>query len=416
MLFLLRSTCSTQNGKNLLSSTLPMLSTAQRGVRIAPRDWDAPVYNMKSHEILQARGFEKAFQWPYREKRYTKWHSLLDRDPTVDKFYENTKLICVEGNVGVGKSQLAKRLAEQFDMKHFGDVNLDILDEMKYGWPLKDFNHLLPDSMKRRYAKDFFGDAKNLGANGNMQVQFLAARLFQYTEALLHLLSTGQGCVIEGSPFSDFVYLEAMYKSGYVSKGARQFYYVVQQNALPDRRLLKPHLVIYLDAPVDTCLERIKSRGKEWQTNSPVLSKQYLQTIETEYKTTFLNSLRRWCLFQVYDWQKFGDAEIVAQDLEAIDFDKYQYYFETELKDWRNFDKDFEWDRLRAELHDRKDMVGTMISEPTNYFAPEMYVHHDDMLEYNAVRDAAQRAVTGRDIEGKSTLGAYWKDVFSLRN
>lgn len=72
----------------------------------------------------------------------------------------------------------------------------------------------------------------------------------QYVDALAHVLSTGQGVVLDRSCFSDFVFVEAMQKSDYISRAARSVYYDIRKNTITE--LLKPHLVIYLDVPVET--------------------------------------------------------------------------------------------------------------------------------------------------------------------
>jgi len=42
----------------------------------------------------------------------------------------------------------------------------------------------------------------------------------------------------------------------------------------------------------------------------------------------------------VYDWSEGGDVEVVVEDIERIDFDKYGRY-DKKLEDWRFFK---EWD------------------------------------------------------------------------
>lgn len=56
--------------------------------------------------------------------------------------------------------------------------------------------------------------------------------------------------------------------------------------------LKQPHLVIYLDIPVDIVQKRIKSRNRDWEVNSPVLNEKYLSTIEKYYKLNFLKEMR----------------------------------------------------------------------------------------------------------------------------
>lgn len=36
----------------------------------------------------------------------------------------------------------------------------------------------------------------------------------------------------------------------------------------------------------------------------------------------------------IYDWSDGGDVEVVVEDIERIDFDKYTIY-EDKMKDWR---------------------------------------------------------------------------------
>lgn len=68
-------------------------------------------------------------------------------------------------------------------------------------------------------------------------------------DALAHVFSTGQGVVLDRSVFSDYVFVEAMNQANYLSAGAKSVYYDVRKNTIEE--LFKPHLVIYLDVPVD---------------------------------------------------------------------------------------------------------------------------------------------------------------------
>lgn len=43
-------------------------------------------------------------------------------------------------------------------------------------------------------------------------------RYSQYIDAITHVLSTGQGVVLDRCVYSDFVFLEAMFSQGYVNK------------------------------------------------------------------------------------------------------------------------------------------------------------------------------------------------------
>lgn len=77
-------------------------------------------------------------------------------------------------------------------------------------------------------------------------------RYGDYMDGLAHLLSTGQGVVLERSAFSDIVFVEALYKSNLITKTSYKGIIEIRKHALPE--LLKPHLVIYLDVPVNVTL------------------------------------------------------------------------------------------------------------------------------------------------------------------
>lgn len=80
----------------------------------------------------------------------------------------------------------------------------------------------------------------------------LIHRFSDYVDALAHLFSTGQGVIIERSPYSDIVFIEALYKCNLISKTSFKGLVETRNNSLPE--ILKPHLVIYLDVPVNVTL------------------------------------------------------------------------------------------------------------------------------------------------------------------
>lgn len=77
-------------------------------------------------------------------------------------------------------------------------------------------------------------------------------RYVTYVHALGHLLSTGQGVVIERSFYSDIIFTEALLRHNLISKVAHKALHEVRGYTEPE--VLKPHLVIYLDVPVDKTL------------------------------------------------------------------------------------------------------------------------------------------------------------------
>lgn len=188
----------------------------------------------------------KPAPFDYENKTYGWLRSLLDR--TTHRFDENSKVIVVEGPVAVGKTKFAASLAEDLGMKHFPEANMDIHYVRPNGIDLRIFDKKVPEDT-RTFDHVNFNVTPNHRLAANYQIMMYIARFSQYIDALTHLLNTGQGVVLERSPYSDFVFLEAMFSQNFISKGARSVYYELRANTIEE--LMRPHLVIYLDMPVD---------------------------------------------------------------------------------------------------------------------------------------------------------------------
>lgn len=82
---------------------------------------------------------------------------------------------------------------------------------------MRQLDSQLPDSVKSFDEKTFCRNPTGLNTAA-FQVWMYRLRYSLYIDALAHILSTGQGVVIERSPFSDFVFMEAMFSNKYISK------------------------------------------------------------------------------------------------------------------------------------------------------------------------------------------------------
>lgn len=110
-----------------------------------------------------------------------------------------------------------------------------------------------------------------------------------------------------------------MYRAGYLSKNFHRAYYEVRENVIDF--LLRPHLVIYLDVPVDVVQQNIKKRNLPVEVNSEVLKNvEYLKNIEHVYKYDYLKTISTHSELLVYDWSNGGEGEIdlVVDDIERI--------------------------------------------------------------------------------------------------
>lgn len=200
----------------------------------------------KNLRASQAPRPPKPAPFDYVNKDYTMIRSWFDR--TTHRLDENSKVIVVEGPIAVGKTAFAKALAEDLGMQHYPEANMDYHYIRPNGCDLRMFDCQIPEDTRTYDHVNFNENPLHRNAAA-FQIMMYEARYAQYIDALAHLFNTGQGVVLERSPFSDFVFLEAMFSQKFLSKGARSVYYEIRYNTIEE--LLRPHLVVYLDMPVD---------------------------------------------------------------------------------------------------------------------------------------------------------------------
>lgn len=158
--------------------------------------------------------------YPYKEKKYGTWDWLIGADTVEQRFDENTVFITVEGPPACGKSDLAKGIAECIDAKFAPEPNMDINYKNEYNFDLRAFNRLLYRDAQYVDHELWLKDPSHPRA-GMFQRDFLKVRFYYHLDHMLHLLSTGQGVVMERTPHSDLVFAEAMYRSGYITRDSK---------------------------------------------------------------------------------------------------------------------------------------------------------------------------------------------------
>lgn len=153
----------------------------------------------------------KPAPYPYETKKYGLFQAFLDK--TSKRIDENSKVILVEGPLAVGKSKFAKELADELEMKYIPEATMDLYYLNDYGYDMRKLDSDLPESCRSFDVNDFLKNPTHLNA-ASFQLLMYTLRYSQYVDALAHLLSTGQGVVLDRSVYSDFVFLEAMFNSG----------------------------------------------------------------------------------------------------------------------------------------------------------------------------------------------------------
>ncbi|CAN0126743.1 unnamed protein product [Bubo scandiacus] len=241
------------------------------------------------------------------------WLAYMLGERTTKKFNEYSKIFTVEGNLSSGKGKLAQQIAEKLGMKYFPEADIHYIDRITGDGTLlpEKFNGLC--NLER-----FYNDPKCPdGHSYRLQAWLFGNRVLQYADALEHLLATGQGVVMERSPYSDFVFLDAMFKQGYIHKRCLDHYKEIKEVSISE--FLPPHLVIYIDVPVPEVQKRIQEKGEPYEKK---VSPLYLQNIEDAYKKTFLPEISETSEVLQYATTDTEDVERVIEDIEYLKFDK----------------------------------------------------------------------------------------------
>lgn len=326
------------------------------------------------------RPVEKPAPWPYKEKCYTRWHWYYDF--TNKRLDENSKLIVVEGNIACGKHQVAKEIANEFGFHHIPCPTMDKMLINMYGSDMRNCYDLLPERFRFFDLSRFYQDPYHVNV-AQFFYFMLQLKAECYQNALAHILNTGQGVVLENSVLSDYVFVEAAYKKGCISKDFYD-YYIDCRDIGEQSLVMWPHLIVYMDTPASVCLENIQKRNIPYEVNSSILDLEYLKTIEDAYKKRFLTKWDEFSATAIYDWTVPGDVEGIIEDIENMDLgDEFDWHRGDRFESWHTYSSRA-MDTIRLEMT-RRDC--------TKYFGVDVYhiaellYHPEDMAVAQAVLD-----------------------------
>ena len=174
--------------------------------------------------------------------------------PPVIDFKDRTppRFIAVEGAIGVGKTTLARQLAETFN-----------------------YQVLLENAEDNPFLERFYQNQKNAA---------LATQLFFLFQRSQQIEDLRQGDIFEPVRVSDFlIEKDRLFARLNLDKDEYQLYDRVYQQLTINAP--KPDLVIYLQASVDVLISRIQNRGIDYEQ---VISRDYLESINEAYSEFFL--------------------------------------------------------------------------------------------------------------------------------
>lgn len=267
---------------------------------------------------------------------------------TSARMNENSRIILVEGLPCVGKSEFAKKLADNFKLKYippFTDDDVFVI----CGLDKRETDGLMPTERLKCYDMDSFYaglDPQKKLFYGNTQINYFKQRWEQYLLALRHIMNTGQGVVLENSVYSDMVYALNMADHGYFTKKGLRWYMEHRENSL--YLFWKPHLIIHLDAPSSYIEKKMKEKYPKLQ-NSPVLNEAYLDGWRKKYNEVYLPEMRQHCDTLYYDIREMEDLDLLFMDLEGMDLISARFGESTKFADWHK-QKEEQWSMYRLTL------------------------------------------------------------------
>jgi deoxyadenosine/deoxycytidine kinase len=177
----------------------------------------------------------------------------------------SVQLVTVEGNIGSGKSTIARHAANYMPNTRFFSA---------------------PDPQKNPHWAAFQSEPKKHALA--MQCWYLRDRLRVYVAALRHMESERQSVIIDFSLWSDIIFAFKHRESGFMT--AKEFdEYLGLWRDVCCLNLPPPHLSIVLRAQVCVCLHRVEMSAT--RRAEPLLTEAYLQRVDELYNQRYLRDL-----------------------------------------------------------------------------------------------------------------------------
>jgi deoxyadenosine/deoxycytidine kinase len=167
------------------------------------------------------------------------------------------RMILVAGNIGAGKTSITERIGARLGWKTGFESVAD-----------------------NPYLSDFYADMRKWSFH--LQIFFLGHRAEQHLE----MARIPDSVILDRSIYEDaYIFARALHHLGNLSE--RDYFAYRRLFDLMMASLPSPDLLIYLKAPVETLMQRIRSRGREMEAGITVDYLRKLDNFYTEWLDTF---------------------------------------------------------------------------------------------------------------------------------
>ncbi len=191
-------------------------------------------------------------------------------------------LIGIAGNIGVGKTTVTEKLA------------------IKLGW-----RPYFESVIDNPYLDDFYKDMHRWSFN--LQIYFLAHRFRSQKE----IAEAAESAIQDRTIYEDVeIFARSLYEQGYMNTRDYETYRDLFQNMVP--YLPRPDLIIYLRASVDTLMDRISSRGRNFEQT---IQREYIEYLNGAYEAWMDRARKEFCVLEI-------DANEVDYVNDAGDLDR----------------------------------------------------------------------------------------------
>jgi len=201
--------------------------------------------------------------------------------------------VVIEGNIGAGKTTLARRIAEQFNARLILEQFAD--------------NPFLPK---------FYKDPEKYSFP--LELSFLASRYRQLKEELepRDLFKT---FTVADYYFTKSLVFAASTLNGDEYSLYRQIFYIIY-GSLP-----KPDILVYLHLSPERLLQNIDKRGRDYEKS---ITKEYLQKIQDSYFAFFRqNSRNKYLVIDINEIDFVSDESQYSKIIETVFFNDYPVGF-----------------------------------------------------------------------------------------